>query len=168
MYCLQHLLGAIAFTGCGVLFVSSAVTGCGADGARGSNGAVQGPYAGVDESTVDKEEVVEEATTNLVSVPDFAPTDLDAQVLAQAACTALKSEGGWSFAIRRDCNNFAADCNTLCSNITEEQAGRLRCINSLHVYPNQPHSAPATIGLKTYRYNNCGGGCGPNYCCCGN
>src|SRR4051812_20443997 len=110
MYCLRHLLSAVALTGCGVLFASSAVTGCATDGARRSNGAVQGTYAGVDESTVDEaEEVVEEATSELSSVPAFAPTDTDAQVLAQAICTALKSEGGWSFAIRRDCNNFAAD-----------------------------------------------------------
>jgi hypothetical protein len=96
-------------------------------------------------------------------------TGPDAQMLAQAACTAMKGAGGWTFAIRRECTAFAADCATTCANITEDQAGPLKCFNALHVYANEPRTSAATVGLKTYRYNSCtGGGCGPNYCCCGN
>ena len=99
---------------------------------------------------------------------DLVAEGLDAQIIAQAACTAMRGPEGWTFAVRRDCSAFAADCATTCANIVEGQAGQLKCFNSLHVYGNDPHTSPATIGLKTYRYNSCGGDCGPNYCCCGN
>lgn len=152
MYCLRHFLGAIALVGCSALFGSFAVTGCATDGARASDEA---------------EGVVGEAASNQATVSAFVPTDVNAQVLAQATCTAIHGDVGWSFAIGRDCTTSAPDCNTLCSSLTDVHAGQLRCINSLHIYGNQPHSASATIGLKTFRYNSCGGACGPNYCCCG-
>jgi hypothetical protein len=162
MYRSSYLLGALALAGGGVLFGSSAVTGC------ATGGTAPEPGAPADEVASSESEDVGEAASDLMSIAPFAQDDVDAQVLAQAACTALKTEGGWSFAIRRECSAFSVDCNTLCSNLTEGQAGQLRCFNSLHIYANQPSSSVASIGLKTYRYNSCGGGCGPNYCCCGN
>lgn len=98
----------------------------------------------------------------------FYPQYTPAQVLAEATCTALKVGGGWTFAVPRPCSGTAPDCATLCASLTEAQAGTLSCFNSLHIYGNQPAEAVSTLGLKTHRYNACGGGCGPNYCCCGN
>ena len=49
------------------------------------------------------------------------------------------------------------------------QAGKLKCLNAIHVYGNDPHSSSAQVGLKTHIYNSCGStGCGPNSCCCVN
>jgi hypothetical protein len=168
MHGLRRLLGALALAGSGVLFGPPAMTGCATEGARVGDGAARDPGAGAGESTSSAtEDAVDESASDLARLSAFAPEDEDAQVLAQAICTALKDDGGWSFAVRRECNAFATDCNTHCANLMERQAGQLRCYNSLHIHANQPHSAPAKIGLRVYRYNSCGGGCGPNYCCCG-
>lgn len=94
---------------------------------------------------------------------------IDAQILAQATCTALRPAGGWTFAIRRVCSGNAPSCAEACAALTEGQAGNLKCFNALHVYGNQAHGSTDQLGLKTYKYNGCGGSyCGPNYCCCGN
>ncbi len=96
-----------------------------------------------------------------------------AQIEAQATCIAMRSQagygGGWTYAVRRDCSSSAPTCDQVCAGIYASQPGHnLRCFNSLHVYGNQPHDGTAAMGLKTYLYNGCGGGCGPNYCCCSN
>lgn len=96
-----------------------------------------------------------------------------AQIEAQATCIALRSQagfgGGWTYAVRRDCSSAAPTCAQVCGSIYAPQPGHyLQCFNSLHIYGNQPHATTAAMGLKTYLYNGCGGGCGPNYCCCSN
>lgn len=90
------------------------------------------------------------------------------QIQAQAICTALKPGEGWTFAVSR--SDPGQTCAQICGKLTEPQAGTLSCFNALHIYAaNNPASTPQTIGLKTYRYNNCNGlSFGPNYCCCGN
>lgn len=93
---------------------------------------------------------------------------LEGQILAEAACTAMRPTHGWTFAVQRRCSNYAPDCAKVCNYIYEGQAGWLTCFNSLHVYANQAATGTEVLGLKTYRYNGCGGSCGPNYCCCGN
>mmetsp|Transcript_18792 Transcript_18792/g.29137 ORF Transcript_18792/g.29137 Transcript_18792/m.29137 type:complete len:712 (-) Transcript_18792:47-2182(-) len=90
----------------------------------------------------------------------------EGQMLAQAACVAMHRGGGWVFAVRRTCSGRAATCAQACARAKDIQAKRIRCFNSLHLYANQPTKAKANTGMKTYRYNSCGGGCGPNFCCC--
>jgi hypothetical protein len=90
------------------------------------------------------------------------------QVLAEATCTAIRPSSGWTFAIERRCSSAAPTCEAVCAYQYESQAGWLSCFNSLHLYGNAPSDTPEQLGLKTYRYNGCGGGCGPNFCCCGN
>ena len=89
------------------------------------------------------------------------------QVHAHATCTAL-GPGSWVFAVQRDCSNEAPSCADICSFLIDDQAGHLTCFNSLHVYEARtPFNRSYTLGLKTYKYNGCGGSfCGPNYCCC--
>ena len=46
-----------------------------------------------------------------------------------------------------------------------------KCIGSMHVYYDRPSTGDGInpkLGLKQYyyAYNECGGDCGPNYCCC--
>jgi Skp family chaperone for outer membrane proteins len=91
--------------------------------------------------------------------------DAAGQILAQATCTAI-SGGHWSFAVRRNCGGQYRTCSQVCSGLTDSQAGRLSCHESLHLYANSPHNSANKPGLKVYRYRSCGGGCGPNYCCC--
>jgi hypothetical protein len=81
-------------------------------------------------------------------------------MLALAACTGMNTTGGRNFAMRRECGGAIPDCATVCAN-----AG-LTCHNSIHVYSDPSHSAPYVKGMELHRYNSCGGGCGPNYCCC--
>ncbi|MEW8626578.1 MAG: hypothetical protein AB2551_12555 [Candidatus Thiodiazotropha sp.] len=88
-----------------------------------------------------------------------------AQRLAQASCVAI-GPSTWVFAVPRDCNNREKSCSQICAEISESQAGQLRCFNSLHIYENGPANSLDQIGYKMYRYDGCGGGCGPNYCCC--
>lgn len=90
------------------------------------------------------------------------------QVLAEATCTAIRPNSGWTFAIERRCLATAPGCTAVCAYQYESQAGWLSCFNSLHLYGNAPSDTTEQLGLKTYRYNGCGGGCGPNFCCCSN
>lgn len=85
-------------------------------------------------------------------------------VLAQASCTAMAS-GGHIRAIKRTCSESAADCSAVCKTVGQT------CFNSLHVYSggNAPPLNRDSVEQKSlimYRYNACGGGCGPNFCCC--
>ncbi len=82
------------------------------------------------------------------------------QIVAQASCTAINPSGGYTWSVRRECSALTPDCTTVCANLGKT------CFNSLHIYGNQPHTAEYQLGLQTYRYEGCGGGCGPNYCCC--
>mmetsp|Transcript_63427 Transcript_63427/g.150315 ORF Transcript_63427/g.150315 Transcript_63427/m.150315 type:complete len:104 (+) Transcript_63427:188-499(+) len=98
---------------------------------------------------------------------------MDGQEEAQATCTALAPHGknGWVYAVKRVCGE-ARNCEQVCGDLSESQAKgsgykNLSCLNSLHIYGNQPWTSYDKVGLKTYRYNSCkSGGCGPNYCCC--
>lgn len=100
----------------------------------------------------------------------------EADLLAQSQCVGLSTRAGWVYAVRRHCTASTPTCLQICANPTLRQqdsqvAGRaMVCFNSVHIYGNRPQTGtglPAPrLGLKTYRYNNCGGGCGPNYCCC--
>ena len=101
----------------------------------------------------------------------FNPLSSEAQILAQATCTALNSQSGWTFAVARQCSQFAVPCERVCANLSDGQrtggtAGPLKSFNSLHIYSNEPFSNTNQLGLKVYKYNHSGGGCGPNYCCC--
>jgi hypothetical protein len=105
---------------------------------------------------------------------EFSPAALpglasrERQVLAEATCTAIRPNGGWTFAMPRRCSSTVPTCAAVCAYQYEVQAGWLSCFNSLHLYGNAPTDVPEQLGLKTFRYNGCGGGCGPNFCCCGN
>ncbi|XP_013408811.1 uncharacterized protein LOC106172578 [Lingula anatina] len=99
-------------------------------------------------------------------------------ILAQASCAALNARGGWVYAVRRVCSDKAPPCSSVCANRAlsnqdnQVKANGLECFNALHVYSAQrlspnPSMDTDTLGLKTHRYNSCGGRhCGPNYCCC--
>ncbi|WAR21394.1 hypothetical protein MAR_015368, partial [Mya arenaria] len=84
--------------------------------------------------------------------------------MAQATCTALLDKGGAHvYAVRRACSSLTVPCAEVCSSLS------LTCFNSLHVYTPDTWLPRGVTGQKSthmYRYNGCGGGCGPNFCCC--
>ena len=100
-------------------------------------------------------------------------------VIAQASCSAYMPirPQGWVYAVRRDCGS-SATCADVCTNkllhVQDSQTQSLttwRCIGGIHIYPRRPATGDGKtpkLGLKTYfyGYEACGGGCGPNYCCC--
>ncbi len=102
-----------------------------------------------------------------------------AAIIAQGACTGLYpslAKGGYVFSVPRQCSKGAPDCKSICENLHKTVDSRrfrrtLRksqksCFNSIHVYDKAPSVNLAAAGTQTYVYNSCGGGCGPNYCCC--
>ncbi|MDM8560849.1 hypothetical protein [Candidatus Parabeggiatoa sp. HSG14] len=95
---------------------------------------------------------------------------LQKQILAEAICVALNPSANWTFAVARNCELSSPPCEQVCAGLSEEQAGNLKCFNSLHIYGNSPfHNFNDfnQLGLKVFKYNSCSGGaCGPNYCCC--
>ena len=106
-------------------------------------------------------------TESLSGLPEkFEQFGAAGQILAQAACTAINPAGGYTFAVIKSC-----DIGTACSTICEQAGGQsgspsaLTCKESLHLYMPAWNSR-ASNDLKVYRYNACGGSCGPNYCCC--
>lgn len=102
------------------------------------------------------------------SVERFDRSSAQGQILAQAACVALRPGGGWTFAVKRTCSGTRT-CAQICEGLTESQAGRLGCFESLHIYGNQPAESTQQVGLKVHKYRNChASSCGPNYCCCKN
>ena len=102
-------------------------------------------------------------------VEAFSPFGKHGQILAQATCTALRPNGGFMFAVKRHCDGARFTCAELCRDLTEQQAGTLRCYGGLHVYANPFFTQSETLGLKTHLYTVCDSeACGPNYCCCGN
>ncbi|XP_052772734.1 uncharacterized protein LOC128211742 [Mya arenaria] len=84
--------------------------------------------------------------------------------MAQATCTALlDTSSAHVYAVRRTCSSLTVPCADVCSSLS------LTCFNSLHVYSPHTWLPWGVTGQKTsfmYRYNACGGGCGPNFCCC--
>ena len=101
-------------------------------------------------------------------------------VIAQSSCAAYMSHrpNGWVYAVRRDCSINAPTCAQVCSDpelrvqdIQTASYTTWKCIGATHVYFNRPATgsgATPRLGLKQYYYGygGCGGGCGPNYCCC--
>ena len=85
---------------------------------------------------------------------------------------------GWVYAVRRDCKAEAPTCAQVCADpklrAQDTQTASFTSwtyIGSIHVYYNRPTTGLGVtpmLGLKQhyYGYNGCGGGCGPNYCCC--
>ncbi|ETX00059.1 MAG: hypothetical protein ETSY1_12725 [Candidatus Entotheonella factor] len=99
----------------------------------------------------------------------FAPFGKEGQILAQATCTALRPDTGYTFAVKRICDRRSDSCAQICSRLSERQAGDLSCFAALHVYANSFFSEEETLGLKTLLQTSCNVSvCGPNYCCCGN
>ena len=86
------------------------------------------------------------------------------QILAQAACVGLKnSGGGYVRAVQRQCGSGTdtPDCGSVCSSLGKS------CYNSIHIHHNEKFfTAQDQLGLNTYVYQSCGGGCGANVCCC--
>lgn len=102
-----------------------------------------------------------------------------AAVIAQGACTGLYpslAKGGYVFSVPRECSKEASDCKSICEKLHRTVDNRklrrsLRkrqqsCFNSIHVYDKAPSANLGAAGTQTYVYNSCGGGCGPNFCCC--
>lgn len=99
-------------------------------------------------------------------------------IVAQGACSGqyTGSRGAYIFAVPRRCEKGAPDCNEICANMAGSIQNRsLRrlirsknpsCFDSVHVYDDGPGNAPGQAGTMTFVYDACGGGCGPNYCCC--
>lgn len=114
-------------------------------------------------------------TPNAKAVQSFGTADSGPysernQSLAQAVCTALSPKVGWVFAVPRECSDQVASCADICKSQSgkDVQATHLSCFNSIHIYDNKPASKISSLGLKTFKYNDCAGAfCGPNYCCCG-
>ncbi|XP_045211854.2 uncharacterized protein LOC123563230 [Mercenaria mercenaria] len=93
---------------------------------------------------------------------NFAVAHDYADQMAQSTCTALLTGNNYVFAVRRHCSTLSSNCEIVCSNLGK------KCFNALHVYNVNAlaRDATGTAGLRMYKYNNCGGGCGPNFCCC--
>jgi len=101
-----------------------------------------------------------------------------AAIIAQGACTGLYpslAKGGYVFSVPRQCSNEAPDCKSICEKLHRTvddrrfrrtlRRSKQSCFNSVHIYDKAPSTIGAA-GTQTYVYNSCGGGCGPNYCCC--
>ena len=101
-------------------------------------------------------------------------------VIAQASCAAYMPirPQGFVYAVHRDCS-YTQTCAEVCASkylhVQDPQTAQRsnwRCIGGLHVYYGRPATGDGkkatVLGLKTYfyGYEACGGGCGPNYCCC--
>lgn len=112
------------------------------------------------------------STTGLASSPL-------SDIVAQGACMGLYpslGSGGFVFAVPRECSRDAPDCKAVCAGVTKTidnaswrkslRNRQLACFNSVHVYDNGPAQEKGVAGLRSYVYNECGGQCGPNYCCC--
>jgi len=122
-----------------------------------------------DEDSEDDEEESAPADADLevtkVPLVGYSASDISGQILAQATCVSLNTAGAWTYAVRRECGS-GPDCTATCAALTESQGGRLSAFNSLHLYGDLESNTDNKLGLKTYKYNGVGGGCGPNYCCC--
>ena len=104
------------------------------------------------------------------------------ETIAQAACTTMVikgNHGGWTFAVKRQCDSSTASCETICGlqalhNLDGQTRSRQwSCLGGVHVYPDRPVSQPSTtskpsIGFKVFWSPNYHAEkhCGPNYCCC--
>ncbi|XP_065901373.1 uncharacterized protein [Dysidea avara] len=118
--------------------------------------------------------------TEVTKTRDKRGDHLLEDIIAQASCAAYMPirPQGWVYAVHRDCN-YSETCAEVCASkylhVQDSQTAERtswRCIGGIHVYYGRPYTgdgkAKALLGLKTYfyGYESCGGGCGPNYCCC--
>lgn len=106
------------------------------------------------------------------------------ETIAQSVCTSMaikENRGGWTFAVRRQCDSSTEPCEAICSAAAlhkqddQTKSQRWSCLGAIHVYrdPPRPVSGPSTVskpsmGLKVFwssSYHK-GRNCGPNYCCC--
>ena len=130
---------------------------------------------------------IEENTNIQVDPSQAFPTGFLASIQAQAICVALGGDtvnranpnaaslSGWISAVPRQCDPLTVSCDQICANMGQsakdgqrKNASTNLCIDSLHIYDDEPSTESGVPGLKTYRYRSCTtGGCGPNYCCCG-
>eukprot|EP00092_Neocalanus_flemingeri_P042759 GFUD01046889.1.p1 GENE.GFUD01046889.1~~GFUD01046889.1.p1 ORF type:complete len:131 (-),score=20.15 GFUD01046889.1:60-452(-) len=95
--------------------------------------------------------------------------------MAASACVGISLPGYQTVvAVRRQCGGVA-DCTAVCENADPfgngAANGGFTCFNSLHVYNNRPilgkyGENAGKYGPIIHKYGACGGGCGPNYCCC--
>ncbi len=118
----------------------------------------------VDESDLEMQKLPANSLAGVTST--FEQFGAAGQILAQAACTAISPAGGYNFAIIKSCE-LGTECSVLCAQAGKQSGSpvALQCQESLHLYKPDWNSRKQT-DLKVYRYFGCGGGCGPNYCCC--
>eukprot|EP00163_Fabomonas_tropica_P011069 TRINITY_DN2153_c0_g1_i2.p1 TRINITY_DN2153_c0_g1~~TRINITY_DN2153_c0_g1_i2.p1 ORF type:complete len:403 (-),score=97.72 TRINITY_DN2153_c0_g1_i2:249-1457(-) len=109
------------------------------------------------------------------------------RVAVQAACTAMAPPGVAVTAVTRVCGSGAGrpPCSQVCKMLNDKKQDFAwrgedaidwlkkfgdkdwECINSLHYYGNNNLNNNGGVhSHKMYKYQSCGGGCGPNTCCC--
>ena len=114
--------------------------------------------------------------------PAPPPDHSEYEIIAQSACTSMAinlGNGGWTFAVQRQCDSVTITCTDLCSLQAlhaldgQTKSKRWSCLGALHVYKSRPTSGPSTssspsMGFKVYWSRGYEGGknCGPNFCCC--
>ena len=106
------------------------------------------------------------------------------ETIAQSVCTSMAIKGGyhgWTFAVRRKCDDITKPCDVLCSlqalrnleTYPDPSKTKWTCLGAVHVYESRPVSQPSTtknpsIGFKVFwsESYHTGQHCGPNHCCC--
>eukprot|EP00092_Neocalanus_flemingeri_P007402 GFUD01007994.1.p2 GENE.GFUD01007994.1~~GFUD01007994.1.p2 ORF type:complete len:132 (+),score=9.73 GFUD01007994.1:79-474(+) len=108
------------------------------------------------------------------------PYNLDE--MATSACVGIAPAGYHTVvAVRRQCSRVTVDCKKICAQAKPFAANAgFTCFDSLQVYKDRPilgeriggalePSPPPDAGEYgpiIHKYGDCGGSCGPNYCCC--
>ena len=101
-------------------------------------------------------------------------------ILAQASCSIYfpNTAHTWVYAVRKVCSSSGPTCTEVCTSkylhVQDPQTApktTWKCIGSMHIYLGRPATGNGNtpkLGLKTafLGIESCGGGCGPNYCCC--
>ena len=81
--------------------------------------------------------------------------------MAMGACVGMSGRATAHYVVQRQCGGQYPSCAAACA-----RAGAGRCFNALHIYNRNGTRTPYRKALQVHRYNHCGGGCGPNFCCC--
>ena len=84
----------------------------------------------------------------------FCKAEYDLDEMALSACIGMSASPlvpaySTIVAVRRQCNNLAADCKTVCQNapaFSNGAANKFSCFNSVHVYKNRPDLGERTGG----------------------
>ncbi len=101
------------------------------------------------------------------ATPNFQPTNIMGQVVAQGACTGLMTQDiGYVAAVLRDCSETAT-CEDACAKLFLSKAQfKGKCFDSLQVSAATSKSADES-GLVSRRFATCmAKSCEANYCCC--